>query len=331
MSSLPQFSKDIIQIKDVGLVVNNICSKLKSDIFEVLRRQGAVVGISGGIDSSVTLALAVKAIGAEHTLGVIIPEKESKSESKVLAQMLARKFNVDIVIENISDALNGFQCYSRRDEAVKKIIPAYNPVTDKMKIGIGGETILKGLPPVFYVTVFFANGDSETKRLPKDEYLQIVAASNFKQRSRMAVLYYHAESRFYSVLGTPNLHEVKQGFFVKYGDGGADIMPIANFYKTQVYQLAKYLEIPEEIIQRTPTTDTYSADQTQEEFFYKLPFEEMDLMWYGWEKGYTEKEVAIGLGYPEEMVSRNFKNFKLRQNATEYLRMSPINDYEFII
>jgi NAD+ synthase len=100
------------------------------------------------------------------------------------------------------------------------------------------------------------------------EYLQIVAASNLKQRTRMSTLYYHAEMRNYAVIGTANKNEHDQGFFVKYGDGGVDIQPIAHLFKTQVYQLARYLGVPEEIQQRPPTTDTYSASCTQEEFSF---------------------------------------------------------------
>ena len=143
------------------------------------------------------------------------------------------------------------------------------------------------------------------------------------------MLYYHAEALHYAVLGTPNKHEVEQGFFVKHGDGAADVMPISGLYKTQVYQLAGYLGIPNEIIRRTPTTDTYSAEQTQEEFFYQLPFKEMDLLWYGWENGYPIQEVAHTLGYSEELVLKNFKNFERKQKTTEYLRKAPIRDYNF--
>ena len=320
------FSRDIIQLKDVELIVEQICSKLKEDVFHVLRRKGGVIGISGGIDSSVTLALAVKALGAENLLGVMLPETESSPESRILAQKLADKFNVKTVVEDISSALHGFQCYLRRDEAVMRVIPDYNPVSDKMKIGIPTEIIEKNLPPVFHVTVVYADGTQVSKRLPVNEYLQIVAASNFKQRSRMSMLYYHAEALHYAVLGTPNKHEVEQGFFVKYGDGGADVMPIGGLYKTQVYQLAKYLGVPEEISRRTPTTDTYSAEQTQEEFFYQLPFEDMDLLWYGWENGYPAQEIAHVLNFPEDLVIKNFKNFERKQKTAEYLRMAPIRD-----
>ena len=96
------------------------------------------------------------------------------------------------------------------------------------------------------------------------------------------MLYYHAELRDYAVLGTAQRNEHDQGFFVKHGDGASDIRPIGHFYKTQVFQLAEYLDIPEEIRTQTPTTDTYSAGSSQEEFFFRLPFEVMDLLCMPW-------------------------------------------------
>lgn len=327
MENKIQFSRDIIQLNNVEFVVEGICSKLREDVFHVLRRKGAIIGISGGIDSSVALALAVRALGAENLLGVMLPEKDSSPESRILAQNLADKFGVKTVVEDISLALEGFHCYSRRDEAVKRVIQDYNPATDKMKIGIPKNTSEKNLPPVFHITVVSVEGIVESKRLPINEYLQIVAASNFKQRSRMSMLYYYAELMHYAVIGTPNKHEYNQGFFVKNGDGAGDVMPIINLYKTQVFQLALHLGIPAEIIDRVPTTDTYSAEQTQEEFFYQLPFEEMDLLWYGWENNFPAKEVADTLGFTETMVMQDFKNFERKQKTTEYLRMAPIRDF----
>jgi len=322
-----KFDKEIIKLKNIEVSIDGICNKLQTDIYQVLRRRGGVIGISGGIDSSVTLALAVKALGAKNILGVMLPEKDSSGDSKKFALKLAAKFGVKVVEENISSALEGFACYKRRDDAVKRIIPDYNPVTDKMKIGIPEEFLNSKMPPVFYVTVIFADGSERSERLPMNEYLQIVAASNFKQRSRMSMLYYHAEALHYAVVGTPNKHEVQQGFFVKYGDGGADVMPIGNLYKTQVYELALALGVPDEIINRTPTTDTYTAEQTQEEFFYQMPFESMDLLWYGWENKYSTNEVASEMGLDIEDVDRIFKNFERKQKTTEYLRNPPIHDY----
>lgn len=321
------FSKNILQIEDIDKVVNDIISKLKNDISFQLKRKGAIVGISGGIDSSVTLALAVKALGAENVLGIMMPEKDSSGDSKMLALKLAEKFGVQTIEEDITKALDGFGCYERRDEAVARVFPEYDPKSYKMKIGINAKNINSSLPPVFSLTIIDKNGVNTSKLLPANDYLQIVSASNFKQRCRMAMLYYHADRLFYAVIGTPNKHEVEQGFFVKYGDGGADVMPIAHLYKSQVYQLADYLEIPGEIIERTPTTDTYSAEQTQEEFFFQLPFKEMDLIWYGYENGIDPLEVSISLGKTEGEIKSIYKNFIRKQKATEYLRMSPIKDY----
>lgn len=312
---------------NVECKVNSITEKLKEEILYNLKRKGAIIGISGGIDSSVTLALAVKALGAKNVTGVLMPEKDSSSESKELALELAMQLNVKTIEENITQALEGFGCYRRRDEAVTALFPEYNSGDYKMKIGINPKGISQNLPPIFSLTIIDRNGQSKSKLLPAKEYLQIVAASNFKQRCRMSMLYYHAERLYYAVVGTPNKQEVEQGFFVKHGDGGADIMPIGNLYKTQVYQIAKFLNIPEEIIQRRPTSDTYSAEQTQEEFFFQLPFKEMDLIWYAFENGYDPAEVCNELDRTEEEIKAIYNNFTRKRKTTEYLRMAPIKDF----
>ncbi len=325
--ALKSFSRDAIRLEQPQQVIDSICDKLRHDIFQTFKRQGAVIGLSGGIDSSVTCALAVRALGPDKVLGIMLPERDSSGESKEYALLLAEKYGIKTIEENISGALDGFGCYRRRDEAVRNAIPEYNPLTDKMKIVIPEEFVKSGLPPVFYVVVIFADGTTKRERLKMNDYLQIVAASNFKQRSRMSMLYYHAERLHYSVVGTPNKHEVQQGFFVKYGDGAADMMPIGNLYKTQVYQLAEELGVPQEIIRRTPTTDTYSAEQTQEEFFYQLPFREMDLLWLGFEKGYPIEEVAKVMGLTVVETEKIFSNFERKYKTTQYLRTPPLHDY----
>jgi NAD+ synthase len=321
------FSKDIILLENVEYIVNEITTKLREDVLHKMKRSGAVVGISGGIDSSVCLALSVKAFGPDKVLGIMMPEKDSSTDSEILAKELVTKLGIKAIKEDITDALSGFKCYKRRDEAVKRVFPEYDPNTYKMKIGIKKGVLSNSLPPIFSLTIIDKKGNQKDQILPVKEYLQIVAASNFKQRTRMSMLYYHAESLHYAVIGTPNKHEQEQGFFVKYGDGGADVMPIGNLYKTQVYQLAEYLGIPESIIKRTPTTDTYSAEQTQEEFFYQLPFDLMDRYWYGFEDGYSPKEVAKVMGETEERVEALFRNFERKRKTTEYLRMVPVRDY----
>ncbi len=327
MSNRNPFTKDIILLDNIDHVISNIVEQMRQDILHRFKRYGAVVGISGGIDSSVCFALAAKAFGPEKVLGVMLPEKDSSPDSEILARELAYKFGVKAIKEEITGALTGFGCYDRRDEAVKRVFPEYDPKTWKMKIGVRQSGLFTNLPPVFYLTVIDRDGNALDKMLPANEYLQIVAASNFKQRTRMSMLYYHAEALHYAVIGTPNKHEQEQGFFVKYGDGAGDVMPIGNLYKTQVYQLAEYLGVPKEIIKRTPTTDTYSAEQTQEEFFYQLPFHLMDRFWYGFENGYPPSEVAAVMGETPERVEALFRNFERKRNTTEYLRLPPVRDY----
>jgi len=321
------FTTNALVIENIGNEIEKITSKLCIDLQNVLKRKGAVIGISGGIDSSVTLALAVKAFGSDRVIGIMLPEKDSNSESKTLALNLAEKFGVQTLDEDITQALSGFGCYARRDEAVKAVFPEYDADHYKMKISLNQESIKHNLPSLFSLTIIDDSGLSKSKIIPVKEYLQIVAASNFKQRCRMAMLYYHAERLYYSVIGTPNKHEVNQGFFVKYGDGGADILPIAHLYKTQVYQLAEYLGIPDEIIKRTPTSDTYSAEQTQQEFFFQLPFYEMDMIWYAFENGYSPEEVAKTLGKSTQEIQSIYTNFTRKQKTTEYLRLPPIKDF----
>ncbi len=321
------FSKDIILLENVDNVVDNIVEQLRDDVLHKFKRHGAVVGISGGIDSSVCMALASKAFGPDKVLGIMLPEKDSSPDSELLARELAARFGVKAIKEEITSALSGYGCYEHRDEAVKRVFPEYDPKSWKMKIGVRQSGLFTNIPPIFYLTVIDTIGNAKDKILPANEYLQIVAASNFKQRTRMSMLYYHAERLHYAVIGTPNKHEQEQGFFVKFGDGAGDVMPIGNLYKTQVYQLAEFLGIPKGIIERTPTTDTYSAEQTQEEFFYQLPFHLMDRFWYGFENGYPAAEVAVVMGETTERVEALFRNFERKRNTTEYLRMPPKRDY----
>ncbi|MBN2482271.1 MAG: NAD(+) synthase [Bacteroidales bacterium] len=320
------FRKDILVIQDIKAECDNIVNGLRNNVLYTLNRSGGVVGISGGIDSSVCLALAAKTFGPEKVLGIMMPEKDSSGDSAKFAQKLADTFLVKTITENITESLKGFGCYDRRDEAVQKVFPEYDPDHYKMKIGVRNSGLLTNLPPLFTVTIIDNDGNEKSKRLPAAELRQIVAASNFKQRSRMSMLYYHAERLHYAVIGTPNKHEVAQGFFVKYGDGGADVMPIAHLYKTQVYQLAGHLGVPQEIIDRIPTTDTYSAEQTQEEFFYQLPFAQMDLLWFAFENDYDPSEVAPVMEMSVSEVKSIFVNFERKKTTTEYLRMMPIKD-----
>lgn len=319
-----KFTMDSIYL-DANTETQRLIAALKETVASKLKKRGAVVGVSGGIDSSVVLALCAKTFGPEKVFAIMMPERDSSPESKELASELCEKFKVPYILEDITDAVNGFGCYRRRDEAVKRVFQEYDPKSYKMKIVLKDDKEAVGKLNLFYLTIIAPDGTQKSQRLPLSEYLQIVAASNFKQRSRTNMLYYHAEAKNYAVIGTGNKNEHEQGFFVKYGDGGADVKPIAHLFKTQVYQLAKHLGVPEEIIKRTPTTDTYSAEQTQEEFFYKMPFEVMDRIWDGWEKGVSADDIAKVLNIPKAKVDVEINDLRQKIQTTEYLRQEPIS------
>jgi NAD+ synthase len=319
------FHSGLIEI-DPAAEAERIIERLRKNVRQIMRKTGGVVGISGGIDSSTVLALCARAFGESNVVAVMMPDKDSDPETVPLARMLAGHYGIEPILEDITPALTGFRCYERRDEAIRRVFPEYDPAAGyKSKIVLPQNLLEEDTLNVFSVIMITPGGEEKSHRLPPREYLQIVAASNLKQRTRMATLYYHAELRNQAVIGTANKNEHDQGFFVKYGDGGVDIQPIAHLFKTQVYQLAKYLDVPEEIRLRPPTTDTYSASCTQQEFFFRLPFETMDLLWLAQEKKIPIAEVAQGMGLTEVQVQRAFNDFTRKQRATEYLRIPPVS------
>jgi NAD+ synthase len=319
-----RFTKDSIKI-DPAAETDRIVTELRKAVRK-LRRLGGVVGVSGGVDSAVALALAVRALGRERVVPVLMPERDSSPVSEQLARELCERYGVTPVKEDLTATLEACGCYRRRDEAMRRVFPEYDPTAGyKSKIGISNDLLDQGTLNVFSLTIVTPDGRELSKPLPPAEFLQIVAASNYKQRTRMMTLYYHAESRHYAVIGTANKNEHDQGFFVKYGDGGVDIKTIGHLYKTQIYQLAEYLDVTEAIRNRTPTTDTYSAPQDQREFFYRLPFEVMDLLWFAEEHDVPPTEAATVMGLTEQQVSRAYEDFKRKRAGTEYLRLAPLD------
>jgi NAD+ synthase len=309
---------------DLARETERIVNGLEDVVHHRLRRQGAVVAISGGLDSSVVLALCVRAFGADKVLGLLLPEKESSPESSSLAHELAKAFSVQTITENITGALEGYGCYQRRNEAIQHVIPEFEPDWD-LKIVLPGDLLEKGTLNIFQLVVTDHEGRQYSRRLPLREYYQIVASSNFKQRSRTNFLYYYAELNNYAVIGTPNKNEHDLGFFVKYGDGGYDIAPIRHLFKTQVFELADYLNIPKSITSRPPTTDTYPGGGTQEEFFYRIPFNILDTIWLGYEQGFSNEVIAEAMGIPKEQVNHVVTDIVQKTKTTTYLRTSALD------
>jgi NAD+ synthase len=318
-----KFTRNILEI-DPAAETERIVQSLQQKVHKLLRRHGGVVGISGGVDSAVVLALSVRAFGT-RVVPIIMPDKDSDPLSERLARQLAQQFGVEPLLENVTLALEGFDCYRRRDEAIRRVFPAYDPTAGyKAKIVLPQNLLEENTLNAFSITIVAPDGIESNAPLPVREFMQIVAASNFKQRTRMATLYYHAELRNFAVIGTANKNEHDQGFFVKYGDAGVDIKAIGHLYKTQVYQLAAYLDVPKAIQERPPTSDTYSAPCTQEEFFFRLPFDLMDLLWYAQEHNIPSAEAAQVMDLPEVQVKRAYEDFFRKSRTTDYLRMHPL-------
>jgi NAD+ synthase len=316
-----QFSKSLLHI-DPEKEVEKICSKLRTYLSRELKRRGYVIGLSGGIDSSVTAALLTKAIGKDRVVALLMPERHSSDDTLELSTMVANHYGLQTIHEDISGILNSIGFYKRYDDAVRLVIPEYG---EGWKSKVVTPNIIHNEGYTLLSIVAQKHDNSQiTKRLPLKAYLEIVAATNFKQRTRKMVEYYHADRLNYAVAGTPNRLEYDQGFFVKNGDGSADVKPIAHLYKTQVYQLAAYLEVPEEIIQRPPTTDTYSLDQGQDEFYFSLPFDKMDLCLYGKNHHYPVESVAEVLGLTPEQIQKVYKDIETKRSTTRYLHLPPL-------
>ena len=294
-----------------------ISTRLVEIVGRVLRRRGVVVAVSGGIDSSVCAALAARAFGRERVLALLLPEHDSSSNSTRLGRMVAKHLGLEYRVEDIGPALEAIGCYRWRDEAIRRIFPAYGEGW-RSKIVIAGQGLT-----YFKLVVQSPSGETREERMGLHEYLQVVAATNFKQRLRKTLEYFHADRLNYAVIGTPNRLEYDQGFFVKNGDGSADVKPIAHLYKTQVYALARHLGLPAEICNARPTTDTYSLPQGQDEFYFGLPWDKMDLALWAHNHGASAAALARAIGASEAQAERAYADIRAKRHATKYLHLAP--------
>lgn len=300
--------------------VDKITGKMRQILSKKLHRRGFVTAISGGIDSSVCAALAVKALGPNKVFGLLMPERDSSAVSGDLGELLAGHLGIDYTIENIGPTLNSIGCYKWRDEAIRQVFPAYAGDW-KNKIVIAGG--MDGRINHYKIVVENPAGERFEQMLPLKAYLTIVAATNHKQRIRKTLEYFHADRLNYAVVGTPNRLEYDQGFFVKNGDGSADLKPISHLYKSQVYALARHMGLPDRICNVTPTTDTYSLEQGQDEFYFSLPYQKMDIALWCLNNGKPESELANKIGISEEQARYVYQDILTKRRTTRYLHLEP--------
>jgi NAD+ synthase len=314
-------ARDALAI-DPARTAEEIERTLRQQVLGTLHRRGIVLGLSGGIDSSVVAALSVRALGKERVLGLLMPERDSSPESVRLGKLAAEACGIECILEDITPILEAAGCYARQVAAIRSVFAEYGEGW-RCKLGLPSLLAEERLN-VFQLTVESPDGARRSSRMPPDAYLLLVAATNFKQRARKMVEYFHADRRAYAVAGTPNRLEYDQGFFVKQGDGAADVKPIAHLYKSQVYALAAHLGIPDEIRRRPPTTDTYSLEQTQEEFYFALPYGEMDFCLYAHDHDVPAAEVAERLGLSTGQVERVYRDIEAKRRTARYLQASPL-------
>jgi NAD+ synthase len=291
---------------------------IREMVSQRLRKRGAVIGVSGGIDSAVCAGLAARALGAERVCGLLMPGRNSAPESSERGRELCETFGFRYERKEIAPPLEALGCYRYRDEAIRKLFPEYR-TGQRYKIAIAGDLLDKDRLNFFTLVLESADGTQERRRMPVDVYLAIVASTNMKQRIRKLIEYHEAERLNYAVIGTPNRLEYDQGFFVRGGDGLADLKPIAHLYKTQVYALAEHIGVPESIRRQTPSTDTYSLPQTQEEFYFALPYHEMDLLLYAYVHEVPAEETGRALGHSREQVERAFRDIEAKRRTAALL------------
>ena len=313
---------DVMKL-DLEAKAGTLSDALREAVLHKLRRRGLVVAVSGGIDSACVAALAARALGPARVLGLLLPERDSSSESLVYGRALCEKLGIAFEVKDIAPVLQATGCYEARDAAVREVFPDFRPEMP-WKIVLASDPLAGEALHFFKAVVRLPSGEERPFRLPPRAFLQIVAATNFKQRTRKMLEYYHADRLNYAVAGTPNRLEYDQGFFVKLGDGAADVKPIAGLYKTQVYDLARHLGVTEEILTRPPTTDTYSLAQSQEDFFFSLPYAALDLLLWAKNHGVAPETAATELGYSPEQVQRVYDDIDQKRRATAYLHAAPI-------
>jgi NAD+ synthase len=305
--------------------IDKLAASLRSFIREqvtVFKKKGVVLGVSGGIDSAVALTLCVQEFGKENVYGLLLPEKESAPSSRILGAEICESLGVSYEEVPISPILEALNIYEKKDQVLKRVCPEYDPEIHKTSLVLP-NFLDQELLNVPYIRLI-KDGETVAKhRLKAADYLELIGLQGVKQRSRMLVQYMYAEKMNYVVCGTTNKTEVVLGQYVKYGDGGVDLEPLADCYKTQIYALAKYLEVNEEIIKRPPSADTWSHYTTDEEFYWRMPMNIIDQLLYAREHKLSLELTEKNTGLPRDTIEKAWRHIARVKDTTEYIRAAP--------
>lgn len=315
------FDLDVLKIDPV-LELEKLSKFMVEQVNVVFRRKGVVIGISGGIDSACIAAVAVHALGKERVVGLVLPEKESNPISSEYAVKHAQALGIEHRKIDITPTVNSVVPYSWRDQFIQKLVPEYQPGYP-YNISLPTDLLERDSFSFYRLQVQMPDGDIKTKRLNLDEFRTVTSFANIKIRSRMLHLYAEAERRNLIVAGTTNRTEFILGDFCKYGDGGTDIEPLSYLYKNQIYQLSEYLQIIPEIVNRQPSPDTFSLPVSDQEFFFRIPFDKLDYLLYAWEHEVPINDASKSLDISEDAVKRAYKDFTSKYRATAHLRAVP--------
>ena len=311
---------DFLQIKDLETTVNSITDFIKNEVFEKFQKSGAVLGLSGGIDSAVTCGLCVKSLNPEKILGLIMPERESDPQSQETAENVGKEFNIETKVVDITNILESFGVYEKKENIVKEKFPDFD---SECKYRVVVPPKLESSVGIPYLEILDGKGITHQTKISSSEFLNLTAATSIKHRVRMALLYYHAEKDHLVVAGTTNKSEYMQGYFVKYGDGGSDIEPLVNLYKSQIYQLGKFLNVPNEVISKDASPDVWSYTTNDEEFFYSVPYEIVDLILYGRENNLSINEIQKHSKISIENIEKLLKFQDQKHIKSNHMREMP--------
>jgi len=296
---------------------------IKETVRNQFKKDGIVIGVSGGVDSAVVAALAVDALGPDRVYGLILPEKESSPSSRELGIDLCKALKIRYEEVPITPMLESFTIYNKKEALIRELFPHYDPAIHTTSLSrppmIAAEKVLN-IPSLILLKDRQA---ISTKRLSASQFLYVLSLQNVKQRTRMIVEYMHAEKMNYAVCGTTNKTELLTGFFVKYGDGGVDLEPIANCYKLQVYKLAELLGIDKRIISRAPSPDTWSHFTSDEEVSLRIPYDILDQLLYAEENHLPLEIIQNSTKLDKLQIEWAKKHILSLKNAARVLQLSP--------